>query len=130
MGTLNANGGGHGAEHRLQCQHNKFGDNRFGLKIESGYEVRCDYATNADTLDGLHASDIITSSSKPYETGTFTKGSSSVSAVTVNLGFIPSIVIWGYNYDCYIAKESSTNSFVADVADLSAGMQFYYIAFK
>ena len=47
LGTLNAKGVTHGASYRLQCQHNKFGDNRFGLKIESGHEVRCDYATYA-----------------------------------------------------------------------------------
>ena len=53
LGTLDINGGGHGAAHRLQCQYSKFGDGRFGFKIESGYEVRCDYATNADTINGI-----------------------------------------------------------------------------
>ena len=94
LGTLSANGDGHGAVHRLQCQHNKFGDNRFGLKIESGYEVRCDYATNADTLDGLHASDIITSS-KPYVTGTVVPVySEGIYILTTNHGFMPSAVMW------------------------------------
>ena len=56
LGTFDINGGGHGAAHRLQCQYRKFGDDRFGLKIESGYEVRCDYATaasNSDTVGGI-----------------------------------------------------------------------------
>lgn len=47
LGTLNSSGATHGASYRLQCQHNIYGDNRFGFKIESGHEVRCDYATYA-----------------------------------------------------------------------------------
>ena len=61
LGTLDINGNEHGAAlgNRLQCQYSKFGDGRFGFKIESGHEVRCDYATNAsnaDTVDSVHIS--------------------------------------------------------------------------
>lgn len=51
LGTLTAGGAGHGAAYRLQCQYNKFGDDRFGLKIESGHQVRVDYATNSTYAD-------------------------------------------------------------------------------
>lgn len=57
--TLNSEGGTHGSGScLLYCRHNVFGDDRFGLIIDSGHQTRCHYASgadNADMLDGLHA---------------------------------------------------------------------------
>ena len=119
LGTLNANGGGHGGEFQLSCQHNVFGDNRFVLQIANRtHEVRVDYATNADTLDGLHASDIITSS-KPYVTGEFTFTLGAINngneRVTIQLGFMPSYVGVMMGDDGYMSYtiEITTSGFFA-----------------
>ena len=128
LGTFSTAGDGHGADWQLYCRHNIYGDGRFGFRVGDGSsQIRCDYATEAG---------------KPYVTGTFTHNGS---AVTVNLGFTPSIVIWGDGQRCYIAQ-GSTNSFIAtataytQIDFLSGGsnnfrhnmtnVPCYYIAFK
>lgn len=128
LGTFSTAGDGHGADWQLYCQHNIYGDGRFGFRVGDGSsQIRCDYATEAG---------------KPYVTGTFTHNGS---AVTVNLGFTPSIVIWGNGHRCYIVQ-GRTNSFVAEATAytqidfLSGGsnnfrhnmtnVPCYYIAFK
>ena len=139
LGTLNAGGGGHGGGFQLSCQHNVFGDNRFVLQIANRtHEVRVDYATNADTLDGLHASDIITSS-KPYVTGTGVPVYSGGSyIVTTNHGFMPSAVMWwtdvgsGLNYEDIRPANSFNNTQFATTsyASSSSTRPVHYIIFK
>lgn len=136
LGTLNAGGDGHGGGFQLSCQHNVFGDNRFVLQIANRtHEVRVDYATNADTLDGLHASDIITSS-KPYVTGTgvpvYSEGSY---IVTTNHGFMPSAVMWWVDVisssgDVGIQSANSFNNTQFEIASSSSIRPVYYIIFK
>ena len=139
LGTLNANGGGHGGGFQLSCQHNVFGDNRFVLQIANRtHEVRVDYATNADTLDGLHASDIITSS-KPYVTGTGVPVYSGGSyIVTTNHGFMPSAVMWWTNVssgskyeDIHPANSFNNTQFETTSYESSSSTRpVYYIIFK
>ena len=43
----------------LAARYNFYGDGRYGIISGSGAHVRCEYATNADTVDGLHANDFI-----------------------------------------------------------------------
>ena len=43
----------------MRALYNKFGDSRFGLTTDTDNEIRVDYATNADTVDGKHASDFV-----------------------------------------------------------------------
>lgn len=136
LGTLNANGGGHGGGFQLSCQHNVFGDNRFVLQIANRtHEVRVDYATNADTLDGLHASDIITSS-KPYVTGTGVPVNSEGSyIVTTNHGFMPSAVMWwidvlsGKKYE-EIRSANSFNNTQFEIGPFGSTSPVHYIIFK
>ena len=47
----------YGEQLKMRVLYNKFGDLRFGLTTDTDNEIRVDYATNADTLDGKHASD-------------------------------------------------------------------------
>ena len=139
LGTLNAGGGGHSGEFQLSCQHNVFGDNRFVLQIANRtHEVRVDYATNADTLDGLHASDIITSA-KPYVTGTGVPVYSGGSyIVTTNHGFMPSAVMWwtdvssGLKYeDIHPANSFNNTQFATTSYESSSSTgPVHYIIFK
>ncbi len=85
--TYAANGNKHGAAHRIKATHNVKGDYRFHLQCESGEEVRVDFATDADTLDGYHAADL---RSAPTA-GSGTVGGST--AATVTLGYKPSILL-------------------------------------
>lgn len=85
--TYAANGSKHGAAHRIKATHNVKGDYRFHLQCESGEEVRVDFATDADTLDGYHAADL---RSAPTA-GSGTVGGSTAAAVT--LGYKPSILL-------------------------------------
>ena len=48
LGTLSAAGDGHGNSWQLLCQHNIYGDDRFGIKVGDGsLGVRVDFATTA-----------------------------------------------------------------------------------
>lgn len=132
LGTLNAGGGGHGGGFQLSCQHNVFGDNRFVLQIANRtHEVRVDYATDADTLDGLHASDIITSS-KPYVTGTAVYSQTSPGQITTNHGFMPSAVIWWYFDDNTVYSARSFNNTQIDLGSTAGSYErsIKYIIFK
>ena len=49
LGTLDAGGNGHGSGWQLFCQHNLYGDSRFGIKVGDGsLGVRVDFATTAN----------------------------------------------------------------------------------
>ena len=49
LGTLDAGGNGHGLGWQLFCQHNLYGDSRFGIKVGDGsLGVRVDFATTAN----------------------------------------------------------------------------------
>lgn len=89
--TYAANNNKHGAAHRIKATHNVKSDNRFCLQCESGEGVRVDFATDADTLDGYHAADLIASAaSSGYVIGAVvTNGTKQ----TVTLGFQPSAVL-------------------------------------
>lgn len=54
VGTLAASGSPHGISYPAYIKHSVAGDGRFKLCVDS-HETRVDYATNADTVDGLHA---------------------------------------------------------------------------
>ena len=101
LGSIQSNGVGYGNIYKLYSQYDPNYD-KFFIRISDGYESRvavnyaqsANSASNADTLDGLHASDIITSS-KPYVTGTGVPVYSGGSyIVTTNHGFMPSAVMW------------------------------------
>ena len=47
----------YGEQLKMRVLYNKFGDYRFGLTTDTDNEIRVDYATNADTLDGKHAAE-------------------------------------------------------------------------
>ena len=52
LGTLNGNGEGQGPHYQLSCQHNIYGDNRFGLQMDNrSHEIRVDYATAASNVE-------------------------------------------------------------------------------
>ena len=93
---------------------------------------------NADTLDGLHASDIITSS-KPYVTGTGVPVYSGGSyIVTTNHGFMPSAVMWWTNVssgskyeDIHPANSFNNTQFETTSYESSSSTRpVYYIIFK
>lgn len=46
----------YGNQLKARILFNKFGDSRLGLTTDTDNEIRVDYATNVDTLDGLHES--------------------------------------------------------------------------
>ena len=139
LGTFSATGDGHGTAWQLYCQHNIYSDGRFGFRVGDGSsQIRCDYATNADTLDGLHASDIITSS-KPYVTGTGVPVYSGGSyIVTTNHGFMPSAVMWWTNVssgskyeDIHPANSFNNTQFETTSYESSSSTRpVYYIIFK
>lgn len=57
-GALNASGYFDGSDY-LAAKYNFYGDGRYGIFSGSGTHVRCEYASNADTLDGLHADEFV-----------------------------------------------------------------------
>ena len=65
LGTIGASGQLHGTDFLMQVKHNIDGDDRFKAQIyrsdgtSVSHQVRVDYATGADTIDGKHASDFI-----------------------------------------------------------------------
>ena len=89
--TYAANGNKHGAAHRIKATHHVKGDYRFYLQCESGAEIRVDYATDADTLDGYHATDLIAAGGEAgHISGSIAMSSTSQ---TVTLGFQPSAIL-------------------------------------
>ncbi len=56
--TLDSGGNNHGENHRLYAQFNVKNDGRFYIQDEDAHQVRVNYADEADTLDGLHSSDL------------------------------------------------------------------------
>lgn len=59
IGTWGAPEQYYGSRLKARILFNKFGDSRLGLTTDTNNEIRVDYATNADTLDGKHAEDFI-----------------------------------------------------------------------
>lgn len=89
--TYAANGNKHGAAHRIKATHNVKSDSRFCLQCESGVEVRVDFATDADTLDGYHAADLIAAGGEAGHISGSIVFSSTLQTVT--LGFQPSAIL-------------------------------------
>lgn len=66
IGTWGAPEQYYGEALKMRALYNKFGDYRFGLTTDTDNEIRVDYATNAGTLDGKHASDFADNIYKGY----------------------------------------------------------------
>lgn len=65
---------------------------------------------NADTVDGLHASDFYSIGNKPYVTGSVTVAANSTTAIT-NHGFIPSAALYlGIGNEVRFAPSFTTTS--------------------
>lgn len=57
VATLDESGNSQGNSLQFYCKFNKFGDNRYGLGINSvtDYQIRVDHATNAESLSGINS---------------------------------------------------------------------------
>ena len=81
VATLDESGNSQGNNLQFYCKFNKFGDNRYGLGINSAtdYQIRVDYASNAASLSGITSGSEIKpvyfSNGKPVAT-TYTLGKS------------------------------------------------------
>ena len=82
--TLNSTGSKHGAYHRLYAQYNVKNDNRFYLQDEDTHQVRVNFADEADTLDGKHASDFALAENK-FLDDFFSSKSGDIRALVIDL---------------------------------------------